>query len=240
MGPTTPGPSLEFEEVLLRTNEFVVGLDEVGRGAVAGPLLVGAVAINTLIEPPPGLNDSKKLSPRKRESLVGPIQQWAAGWAVGAASAQEIDEWGLSRALALAGHRAIGGLVMVPTAAIVDGPVDFLRPRTRLDDRYSENERFEALPTQITCLIRGDSRSATVAAASILAKVLRDQLMEQLSIEFAEFGLAGNKGYMSAQHAQALEEYGQSPIHRTSWAIPGDKSKFRPLERFEHQLNVWP
>ena len=122
---------LQFERPLLERGEIVVGLDEVGRGALAGPLTVGAVVLSSLREPPEGLNDSKLLSRRRREDLQIPLREWCDDWSLGSVSAREIDEWGIRVAQAVASTRALQGLRVAPTYALVDGPINFLAVAAR-------------------------------------------------------------------------------------------------------------
>ena len=211
--------SIEYE--LLSTYDCVVGLDEVGRGAVAGPLVVGAVVIDGSTSPPTGLNDSKLLSARQRENMIQPIREWSVEFAIGEVSANEIDTWGMRTCLALAGWRALRGLTRFPQAALVDGSFDFLRLRPSFDDVPLELEGSElpALPTR--SIIRGDQICVSIAAASIVAKVHRDSLMDELSEQVPGFGWERNKGYLTSDHADALGHLGQTLWHRRSWAIPG-------------------
>src|ERR1019366_9151249 len=122
-----PPDLLAFERVLLDRGEVVVGIDEVGRGALAGPMTVGAVVVRSDEPPPEGLDDSKLLSPARRASLVAPLHQWAAEWSLGSVSAAEIDDWGLRLALAVAATRALNGLESAPTHALIDGSFNLLR-----------------------------------------------------------------------------------------------------------------
>jgi ribonuclease HII len=118
---------LEYERRLLDCGEVVVGIDEVGRGALAGPMTVGAVVMREMLAPPEGLNDSKLLSANQRTSLVEPLSRWAGEWSLGSVSAREIDDWGLRLALAVAATRALDGLSSTPTHALIDGPFNLLR-----------------------------------------------------------------------------------------------------------------
>ncbi|MGA2433292.1 MAG: ribonuclease HII [Acidimicrobiales bacterium] len=211
---------LEFERPLLDDGEVVVGLDEVGRGALAGPLFVGAVVLSSLRAPPTGLNDSKVLSRRQREDLEVPLREWCDDWALGSASALEIDEWGLRVALAVAATRALQGLGCVPTYALVDGPFNFLSvARPTLAFSY-----VVAPPSfaDLACsaIVKGDRRSATIAAASVLAKVARDLVMVALHEECARYEWSSNKGYGTPAHLAALRRYGPVGHHRRSWSLP--------------------
>ena len=187
----------------------VAGVDEVGRGALGGPVSVGVVALRATPEVPPpfGLLDSKLLSPRQREALVGPIRGWATAWSVGHAEAAEIDEVGLSAALRLAGVRAMEALGVAPGVVILDG----------------KHHWFGELGHGIEVITRpkADLHCASVAAASILAKVERDAIMASLSLSYPRYGWAANKGYGTPAHIGALKRFGPCEQHRRSWNIPG-------------------
>ncbi len=206
------------ERPLLVEGHRVVGLDEVGRGALAGPVFVGAVVVTRDVAPPEGLNDSKALSARQRERLVDPISTWSTDWAIGQSSADEVDEWGIRWAIAFAARRALGALRDAPTIALLDGPQNLLRPPGEPPGVASLDVGHATLSYR--CLIRGDRTSATIAAASVVAKVHRDRLMVELAGEFPDYGWATNMGYGSPQHLEALGRLGPSPQHRTSWRLP--------------------
>jgi len=177
----------------------VCGVDEAGRGPWAGPVSAGAV----ILDPdniPAGLNDSKLLSEKAREKLEPEIKARALAWGVGLASVEEIDQLNILQATGLAMRRAVEALALTPAFALVDG-----------------NYRF-ALPCPILTVIKGDSRSSSIAAASILAKVARDRIMVEADGLFPGYGFAGHKGYHAASHVEALNRLGPSPIHRLSWA----------------------
>jgi ribonuclease HII len=211
---------LEFERALLVRGEIVVGIDEVGRGALAGPLTVGAVVICSESDPPIGLNDSKLLSAAQRESLVEPLRRWAAAWSLGSVSANEIDAWGLRLALAVAATRAINGLTLVPTHALIDGSFNLLRAPVdvALGQDFPPPLRYGSLP--VTTVIKGDRKCATIAAAAVLAKVHRDAIMVALDHERDTYGWVSNKGYGAPMHLEALRREGPSKHHRRSWSLP--------------------
>jgi ribonuclease HII len=200
--------------------EVVVGLDEVGRGALAGPLTVGAVVVRTATPPPKGLDDSKVLTDARRRALVEPLERWAAEWSLGWASPGEIDQWGMRLALAVAATRALDVLEARATHALIDGSFNLLR--APLDVAFGAEAppplRFAALPA--TTIVRGDSQCASIAAASILAKVARDEVMIVLDEEFSEYGWAANKGYGATEHLAALRRHGATEHHRRSWNLP--------------------
>ncbi|MCB1246259.1 MAG: ribonuclease HII [Acidimicrobiia bacterium] len=178
----------------------VVGFDEVGKGAWAGPLTVGAVVIphrSRIYK----VRDSKQLRESEREALVDRITDWADRWAVGHASAAECDDLGMSDAQRLATVRAIDRLGVEPDHSLVDGNWDFV-------------ERGST-----TRLVKGDQRSLSIAAASIIAKVTRDRMMRASADEYPWYGFESNKGYPSPDHRAALRALGPSGIHRRSWAF---------------------
>lgn len=195
---------------------MVVGIDEVGRGALAGPLVVGAVAVDsTCRRPPKGIRDSKALVPAAREALVPAIRRWAAAVGIGLASAAEIDAFGLTAALRTAALRA---LVQLPVGAVdavlLDGSHGFLEPGLHVVD-----ER-EVLIGEVRCRPRADDSWTSVAAASILAKVQRDAWMAAVAARVPHYGWAENKGYATAEHSSALREHGPCVVHRLSWRLP--------------------
>lgn len=212
---------LEFERDLISRGELVVGIDEVGRGALAGPLVVGAVTIGTCEQPPEGLDDSKRLSHAQRVSLVDPLRSWVLEWSLGVVSVAEIDAWGMRLALAVAATRALERLHDAPTHALVDGPLNLLSA-----DRAFRGEAvttcppftFEALP--VTTIIDGDQKSAAIAAAAVLAKVERDAMMVELDLQYGEYGWGRNKGYGVPEHLDAIRRVGVSVHHRISWNLP--------------------
>ncbi len=211
-------PTLEFEERELRRGP-VVGIDEVGRGALAGPVMVGAVVLDGLRDAPAGLADSKVLSASQREKLVPLIEQWASAFAVGIASAHEIDEWGLRVALAVATDRALSQLTLAPESALIDGPLNLLRtPPAMALGEVPPCVVWSELP--VVTIVKGDQRCATISAAAIIAKVRRDALMRELHEEAPLFGWSTNKGYGSLEHRRSLARYGPTPWHRRSWALP--------------------
>ncbi len=211
---------LVYERTLIERGEIVVGVDEVGRGALAGPLTVGAVVLDVVGAPPEGLDDSKRLTARQRSALVGPLQSWAADWSLGSASAEEIDAWGLRLALAVAATRALAGLTIVPTYALVDGSFNLLRAPLNgaFDVEGAPRLAYENLA--VTTVVRGDQACASIAAASVLAKVSRDRFMVGLHDQFSQYGWAGNKGYGAASHLEAIRQWGPTTYHRRSWQLP--------------------
>lgn len=204
-------PSLEFERAFWRDGfPCVAGLDEAGRGALAGPVVAAAVILPVL---PDGdwtqhelfctiarANDSKKLGERARQGLFDPICQLARAYAIGSASQPEIDALNILRASHLAMVRALEQLSLAPDALLLDALV----------------LAQSALPQQ--GIIHGDALALSIAAASILAKVSRDRIMCELNAQYPQYGFAQHKGYGTRQHLAALKKFGPSPIHRLSYA----------------------
>ena len=216
-------PSLRFERTLLR--DGVVHLacaDEVGRGALSGPVSIGMVVISLATRTAPqGVRDSKLLTPEARERLAPKVRRWALSHAVGHASPAEIDSYGIMVALRLAGHRALAQLAVVPDAVLLDGNHDYLSPPVQ--DALFGTPEPAGLGTvpPVTTLIKADMKCAGVAAASILAKTARDALMRQLHEEFPAYLWVENKGYSAPAHIEALAVHGPSIHHRRSWSLPG-------------------
>jgi ribonuclease HII len=198
-------PDLSIEQILWQTGlTRLAGIDEAGRGAWAGPVSAGAVILppdHSLLERLHGVRDSKQMTPQQRGSWAPLIQQACLAWGVGFASAEEIDTIGILPATRLAARRAIQNLSVPPQHLITDY---LLLPE---------------LNTPQTPLIKGDQRSLTIAAASVLAKTSRDALMCQFENEFSNYGFARHKGYGTPQHQEAIRKHGLSVIHRKSFAI---------------------
>jgi ribonuclease HII len=196
-------------------------MDEVGRGALAGPVSVGVVVIDeTVRSAPMGVKDSKLLTERARHGLVPRIHRWAVAYAVGHSSADEIDEIGIMAALRLAGTRALAGLGVVPDLVILDGNHDWLTAPTEVGLLAFADESGPTTPP-VTTMIKADMKCSSVAAASVLAKVERDDLMVALSEEHPAYGWSLNKGYSAPEHMDALARLGPCPLHRRSWRLPG-------------------
>ena len=221
MSPLPP-PSLRIERRLLRGGLTTLACsDEVGRGALCGPVTVGMVLVTeTTRTAPQGVRDSKLLTPEARRRLVPRIQRWAPAYGVGHASPQEIDEHGIIAALRLAGHRALAQLGPAPDTVLLDGNHDYLS----LPDQESlfgpAPAAVDVVPPVVT-MIKADLRCAAVAAASILAKTARDDIMLGLAVEHPEYGWTENKGYAAPAHIAALAAHGPTPHHRVSWRLPG-------------------
>lgn len=217
-------PTLRVERSMLREGVVHLAcLDEVGRGALSGPVSIGAVVVCLETRTAPqGVRDSKLLTPEARERLAPRIRRWAVCHAVGHASSTEIDEVGIMAALRLAGRRALAGLTVVPDAVLLDGNHDYLSKPAQgvlFEDGPSVVELVETPP--VRTVIKADMKCAGVAAASILAKTERDALMVALHEEHPEYAWAENKGYSAPAHLDALARLGPSVHHRRSWALPG-------------------
>ena len=176
----------------------ICGVDEAGRGPLAGPVCAAAVILPLELDIP-GLNDSKKLSEKKRELLFPVIQKEALAWSVAFASVDEIEEYNILGATFLAMNRAIAGLSLKPELALIDG------------------NRNNGIESPSRCVVHGDARCASIAAASILAKVSRDHLMCELDVQYPQYGFRQHKGYGTKAHYEALRQYGPCPAHRPSF-----------------------
>ncbi len=195
-----PFPTLMLElEARAVWNGHVCGVDEAGRGPWAGPVSAAAVILNP-DDLPPGIDDSKALTEKRRAALEPEIKTRALAWGVGFASVEEIDELNILHATGLAMRRAVEALAHAPVHALVDG-----------------NYRF-TLPCAVTPVVKGDSRSLSIAAASILAKTARDRLMIEMDVTYPGYGFASHKGYNAPIHQQALKTLGPCPAHRRTWA----------------------
>ncbi|MCX4515231.1 ribonuclease HII [Streptomyces sp. NBC_01619] len=195
---------------------IIAGVDEVGRGAWAGPVTVCA-AVTGLRRPPQGLTDSKLISPKRRTELAAELEKWVTSHALGHASPEEIDELGMTAALRLAAVRALDALPVRPDAVILDGKHDYL-----------------GTPWRVRTVIKGDQSCVAVAAASVIAKVRRDTMMAELGLEsgaYERFAFAANAGYPSPVHKAALEELGPTPYHRLSWAYLDAMPRWRHLKK---------
>ncbi len=193
--------------------KIIAGVDEVGRGAWAGPVSVCA-AVTGLRRPPAGLTDSKLLTPKRRVELAEVLDGWVTAHALGHASPEEIDALGMTAALRLAAVRALEALPVRPDAVILDGKHDYLGG-----------------PWEVRTVIKGDQSCIAVAAASVLAKVRRDAMMGELADVHADFAFAENAGYPSPAHRAALEEYGPTCHHRVSWSYMDALPRWRHLKK---------
>jgi ribonuclease HII len=214
---TSQLPSLSFEQGFVDSgSRFIIGVDEVGRGSIAGPVAVGVALLDfkeALAPWPEKLKDSKLISEKTREAIYPDVANWVRGWAVGMSSAQEIEQIGIVGALALAGSRALEELLTESTlrSEIANDGVQLI-----LDGSHNWLGT-KAMGIPVVTKTKADRDCVSVAAASVLAKVTRDRLMVELDAAHQGYDLASNKGYASASHIEGLKKIGVSPIHRTSW-----------------------
>ncbi|GIG21831.1 hypothetical protein Cch01nite_25550 [Cellulomonas chitinilytica] len=224
---TRPGPHLRHERLLLREGAtLVAGMDEVGRGSLAGPVSVGVVVVDAGTRSAPrGVADSKLLTPAARTALLPALGRWGLARAVGHASAAEIDDLGIIAALRLAGSRALSAVVEVVghvDVVLLDGSHDWLTPPAAVPDLFAAVEDVVAAPVpRVRMRVKADRTCASVAAASVLAKCERDALMVGLAPHHPAYRWDENKGYASPDHLAALRELGPSELHRRSWRLPG-------------------
>ncbi len=178
---------------------FVAGVDEVGRGPLAGPVVTAAVILDSrhVID---GLADSKRLTEKKRQQLDQLIRQHAVSFSIGQADVHEIDQLNILQATMLAMQRAVAGLTIRPDKVLVDG------------------NRVPAFPCKAEAIVGGDGMVAEISAASIIAKVYRDSMMNDLHHQYPQYGFDRNKGYPTRMHREALQKYGVTPVHRRSFA----------------------
>jgi ribonuclease HII len=243
-----PAPGRETELHLAREHGFVAAMDEVGRGALAGPVAVGVVVVDLAAlarRAPTGLRDSKLLTSAQRESLVSRIDTWALSHAVGQASAQEIDAIGILGALRRAGERALALVRPAPDVVLLDGSHNWLTrrsqpvaqealfdtepalafeapstlPRARREDPHPDHEEQCGAAPLVVTKVKADLQCAAVAAASVLAKVARDAVMVSLDEQHPEFGWRENKGYAASSHRDAIVRLGTTVWHRQSWRL---------------------
>lgn len=221
-------------------HRLVGGVDEVGRGAWAGPLSVGvAVLCPTPRRIPRGLRDSKQLAEEVREGMFDTVARWCTAWAVGHAGPDECDRMGMTRALRVATRRAFAQLPADarPDAVVLDGSFDYVTPPIAPElfdddaDPGLDHNGGGVHVGPVRTVIGADARCASVAAASVLAKVTRDRLMRATAPHYPPFDFERNKGYPSPSHKRALCGYGLSAVHRRSWAF---------VERLPWELTTWP
>lgn len=211
--------SLRYERALLRAGaRLVAGVDEVGRGALCGPVTVGVVVVGPRTPTAPrGVRDSKELSAAVRQELAPRVRRWALDCAVGHAEPVEVDDHGIVAALGLAARRALALLSVAPDAIVLDGAHDYLGASAQT---WGVIEAVDG-PAAVHTVVRADRSCAAVAAASILAKTERDARMAGLAARFPGYGWHENKGYGTAEHVDALGRLGVTSEHRRSWRLPG-------------------
>lgn len=221
-----PTPTLDVERSFLSSGvRLLAGVDEVGRGALAGPVSVGITVVDLenhgLLD---GVRDSKLLKVEDRERLEPLVRDWAVAWAVGHATSREIDDFGLTGALRLAGTRAwleILASGTIPDVVLLDGSHNWLSPvlQASLFVAGPEMPDIGSCDAPVHTRVKADMTCLSVAAASVLAKVARDSTMRELHVEYPAFGWNENKGYATAAHRAALQASGPSPYHRISWNL---------------------
>ena len=211
-------PTLLTESKLFdRGNRFVIGVDEVGRGAIAGPVAVGISLLDKLNPNlkswPEKLQDSKLMTPKSRAEIFNSLESWIDGFAIGYSSNEEIDKLGISEALRSAASRALSELLSSGSMRLKiasEGAVILL-------DGSQNWLGKEAAGLEVDLQVKADTNCVSVAAAAVLAKVKRDALMEAHDNTYPEYGFAGHKGYASSKHIEALKTHGPSAIHRLTW-----------------------
>jgi ribonuclease HII len=240
-GPLHPLPDDALERSMLADGfGLVAGVDEVGRGAWAGPASVGVVVFRPDAPPPDGLRDSKEVPEDDREALYPLVTGWGVDWAVGHVGPDECDRLGMTAALRLAARRALGGLRVGPQVVLLDGPFDYISdpvegaagPRANgkgegggtgvvetTGPRRSRRRRGDRALPPVRTVVDGDAICVSIAAASIVAKVTRDRMMREMAESFPPFDFDRNKGYPSPTHKTALAGHGLSSVHRRSWAF---------------------
>ncbi|MBN8423487.1 ribonuclease HII [Microbacterium esteraromaticum] len=207
-------PTLRLERQLLKDFDLIIALDEVGRGALAGPVAVGAAVMDargSRRRVPEGLRDSKMITEKRRPEMAERAQAWVSASGVGWSTADEVDEVGIMRALGLAASRAV--------QSVVDHGASLDRTLIILDGNHDYLSAVHPASVTVRTVIKGDRDCASVSAASVIAKVARDGLMASLHPEHPAYHWDRNKGYASREHREAIRAQGLSPFHRASWAI---------------------
>lgn len=211
---TPVAPRLTLERKLLQEFDLIISLDEVGRGALAGPVVVGSAVMDAASarrRVPEGLRDSKLITEKRRPDVAARAAAWVPASGTGWASAVEVDECGIMHALGIAASRAID--------AVVAQGASTERTLVLLDGNYDYVSRVHPTPIHVRSVVKGDRDCASIAAASVIAKVARDTRMAELHEDHPVYQWDRNKGYASASHRAAIRESGLSPHHRASWAI---------------------
>lgn len=207
-------PTLRLERQLLKDFDLIIALDEVGRGALAGPVAVGAAVMDargSRRRVPEGLRDSKMITEKRRPEMAERAQAWVSASGVGWSTADEVDEVGIMHALGLAASRAV--------QSVVDHGASLDRTLIILDGNHDYLSAVHPASVTVRTVIKGDRDCASVSAASVIAKVARDGLMASLHPEHPAYQWDRNKGYASREHREAIRAQGLSPFHRASWAI---------------------
>ena len=218
-GCKTTGYELE-REIAAAGYTLIAGVDEVGRGAWAGPVVVCAAVVRAgFPEPPGGLTDSKRLTAKRRTELAAELPEWVAAYAIGSASHEEIDALGMTAALRLAARGALDQLPSQPDVVLLDGKHNYI-----------------GSPWRVRTAVKADLRSVSVAAASVIAKVHRDTLMARLGEGHPDFAFADNAGYPAPAHQRALAALGPTEYHRLSWSYLDDLPAWRHLRKHRPEV----
>ena len=188
-----------YEKRLLQRYSIIAGMDEAGRGCLAGPVVSACIVVTNPIKQVQKVTDSKLLKPERRNELYIKIRETSVEYKIAIATPEEIDEINILRATQLSMNRVISGLTNKPNLTLVDG-------------RFPQRFEFKA-----ECIVKGDLKHYSIAAASILAKVYRDNLMKEYDTKYPEYGFAQHKGYGTKQHLDAINQYGLCPIHRKTF-----------------------
>lgn len=208
-----------FNDAMLEESaDLIAGVDEAGRGPLAGPVVAAAVILDPM-RPIDGLRDSKKLTEASRERLAAEIKERALDWSVAHATVEEIDELNILQATMLAMKRAISGLTVRPSLVLVDG------------------NRVPRIDLPVNAIIQGDDKIAAISAASIIAKTTRDHWLEELDERYPEYGFAKHKGYGTKEHLEALAKYGPLPVHRKSFGPVKQAIELRKGEAGDLELD---
>ena len=208
-----------FNDAMLEESaDLIAGVDEAGRGPLAGPVVAAAVILDPM-RPIDRLRDSKKLTEASRERLAAEIKERALDWSVAHATVEEIDELNILQATMLAMKRAISGLTVRPSLVLVDG------------------NRVPRIDLPVNAIIQGDDKIAAISAASIIAKTTRDHWLEELDERYPEYGFAKHKGYGTKEHLEALAKYGPLPVHRKSFGPVKQAIELRRGEAGDLELN---
>ena len=218
-GCKTTGYELE-REIAAAGYTLIAGVDEVGRGAWTGPVVVCAAVVRAgFPEPPGGLTDSKRLTAKRRTELAAELPEWVAAYAIGSASHEEIDALGMTAALRLAARGALDQLPSRPDVVLLDGKHNYI-----------------GSPWRVRTAVKADLRSVSVAAASVIAKVHRDTLMARLGEGHPDFAFADNAGYPAPAHQRALAALGPTEYHRLSWSYLDDLPAWRHLRKHRPEV----
>ncbi|MBI3070043.1 MAG: ribonuclease HII [Candidatus Levybacteria bacterium] len=211
-----PKPTLKEEKKLWKNGyRYVVGIDEVGRGAFAGPVVAAAVVFSRNFRPPDDINDSKLVKPRRREFLAQVIKKEARCFSIAEIATVKINKYGIGKATQMCFRKAVRLLPIKPDYVLIDA---FYRNASSAYIKHMNRKNQKPIK-------KGDQKSISIAAASIIAKVYRDSLMKRLHKKYPQYRLAKNKGYGTKEHREAIKKYGLSRIHRKSFNLEGKQAE---------------